>query len=210
MGKPVNLIGQKFGRLTVLSVGAPRMNTYGKPIKRWFCLCECGGTTETNTNKLLSGHTTSCGCYRKEMTSVANKTHGLRRSPEYVSWASMRSRCLNPSYKRFHLWGGRGITICAEWLVSFEAFYRDMGPRPAGTTLDRIDVNGNYEPRNCRWATPAEQANNLSTVRRFTVNGVTDTISGFAVRWGCSRDAIKLRLRRGQSIDHIANIFSKD
>jgi hypothetical protein len=209
MGKPVDLVGRKFGRLTILSVSTPRTNTYGRPIKRWLCLCDCGGRTETTTNKLVSGHTQSCGCYATEQTSKANKTHGMRQSHEYVSWASMKSRCLNPRHKKFDLWGGRGIKICDEWLDSFDAFYCDMGPRPAGTTLDRIDANGPYAPGNCRWATPAEQANNLTTVRRFTVNGVTDTISGFAARWGCSRDAIKLRLRRGQTIEHIASVFAK-
>ena len=119
----------------------------------------------------------------------------------------MRSRCYNPNTKKFHLWGGRGITVCDAWKNSFEAFYADMGEPPPGRTIDRIDNNKGYEPGNVRWATPIEQANNLRTTNKYFFNGETKTLTEWAIVFGCSRDAIKLRLKRKQTMEQIANAF---
>lgn len=209
MANPIDLTNKKFGRLTVIKLAESVTNTYGRPIRRWVCDCECGNTTIVRVNKLTSGNTISCGCFQKEMVSNLFKTHGKRHTKEYASWASMKARCLNENSTKFHLWGGRNISICDRWIDSFENFYADMGPRPEGTSIDRIDTNGNYEPLNCRWATPKQQSNNLRTTRFFTVNDITDTISGFAERLGCSRDAIKLRLKRGQTMEYIYSALKK-
>ena len=111
---------------------------------------------------MLNGFTKSCGCLKRE----ANRTHGhtsrTGNTPTYDSWKAMKFRCLNPKARFYRLYGGRGIKICDRWLHSFENFLEDMGERPAGLTLDRRDSNGNYEPQNCRWATPAEQVRNTS------------------------------------------------
>lgn len=128
----------------------------------------------------------------------------MRKSREYQSWAGMKDRCLNTENPRFGLWGGRGITICDRWRDDFAAFFEDMGPAPEGKTIDRIDNNKGYEPGNCRWATPKEQANNLRTTRRFALGDQVKTISEWAEVWGCSRDAIKLRLKRGATFEAVA------
>jgi hypothetical protein len=119
----------------------------------------------------------------------------------------MKNRCYNTQDKKFYLWGGRGITVCDAWKNDFMAFYNYMGDPPPNTSLDRIDNNQGYEPGNVRWATPSEQANNLRTTKTINLLGVSKTITEWASEFRCSRDAIKLRLRRGQTIEHIAKAF---
>lgn len=120
---------------------------------------------------LRSGHTQSCGCYFLEVCHERNLTHGATRegrfSPEYQSWVGMIARCENPRKQHWAHYGGRGIRVCARWRKSFEAFFADMGRKPAPNhSIDRIDVDGNYEPGNCRWATQAEQIKNRRPRRR--------------------------------------------
>lgn len=165
--KPLISPGTKFHMLTVIAIAS---GTRGK----WLCRCDCGQTKLVGGAKLKSGETKSCGCFRSSRASAMNSSrvqrrkarpiHGCstrqHRTPEYHSWRCMKLRCLNPNYPKFNEWGGRGITICERWITSFQAFANDMGPRPSGHTLDRIDNNGNYEPSNCRWADVATQRAN--------------------------------------------------
>ena len=123
--------------------------------RRVVVQCECGIIKTVDYYSIKNGLTKSCGCERKN-----NLKHSLCNSPEYRSWNGMKIRCTNPSHKQYKDYGGRGITVCYEWLNSFQNFYNDMGKRPNGKTLDRINNNKGYEPSNCRWASPKEQAQN--------------------------------------------------
>lgn len=150
-----NLAGNKFGRLTVIK----RSNEKGRRVK-WLCSCDCGGSKEVVADQLLSGKTQSCGCLKKESIAAVNFSHGMANSREYKSWSHAKARCNNPNDAKFPLYGARGISMCDTWRSSFSSFLLDMGRAPEGHTLDRIDVNGNYEPSNCRWATIKQQGNN--------------------------------------------------
>lgn len=156
---PLELTGKIFGRLTVVSRGE---NKWGKTT--WNCICECGTNTIVSGNNITHGQTSSCGCLQKERVKVLNTVHGHSGggiiSRTYCSWAAMKYRCMNYKASNFNNYGGRGIAVCDSWKDSFENFLEDMGERPIGTSIDRIDNDGNYEPGNCRWGTSKEQSNN--------------------------------------------------
>lgn len=175
MANGAELAGQRFGRLIVVAKSESRGRRY------WECLCDCGGTTITTTWCLRGGKSQSCGCLQRERTSAAAKiaktTHGRSNTPEFRSWSSMLSRCSNPNATGYERYGGRGIKVCDRWRAGFENFLADMGTKPDGMSLDRINVNGNYEPSNCRWATRLEQANNRRDSVRAVVGGEEMTLT---------------------------------
>lgn len=168
----------------------------------WDCLCDCGETTNVLSENLKSGRTKSCGCLASEETAArntANAKHGLWRTPEHQSWSNMRNRCLSPSNPDYHNYGGRGIKVCDPWLNDFPAFLRDMGPKPPMHTLERKESNGNYEPGNCIWATPKQQANNTRRNRKVTVGNRTQNMSQWAEEVGIDVGVIWHRLSTGWS-----------
>jgi hypothetical protein len=172
MSKRLDLTGQRFGRLTVLEELGTRRFASGQSTKMWRCLCTCGRSAVVQQSSLTSGNTKSCGCLGRERRGATSKTHGMSRTAEYKIWCKMKARCLSPAGKHWADYGGRGIKVCARWLNSFEAFYEDMGARPSTShSIDRINVDGHYEPGNCRWATPYQQTRNKRSNVWVDVNG---------------------------------------
>lgn len=191
-----NLAGQTFGYWATLREHSTRFGA-----RMWECRCRCGSERIVEGRHLTSGRSKSCGCYRNEVISRVRKSHGLTETREYRIWCQMKGRCANPNIPEFANYGGRGITVCDRWLNSFEAFLTDMGNAPDGYSIDRINVNGNYEPSNCRWATPKQQANNTRRNHIIIVNGERITLSEASTRYGINYGTLKWRLRRGQSIE---------
>lgn len=146
---------EKRGRLTIL--GSTR-DSRGK--LAYECRCDCGTVKVIRMDHVRNGRTVSCGCVRSETTTKRTTTHGKSKTRIYRIWRDMLNRCHYEKYPERHLYGGRGITVCQQWRESFECFHTDMGDDPPGMSIDRIDSDGNYEPGNCKWSTPKEQANN--------------------------------------------------
>ncbi len=168
--KKVGLTGQRFGMLEVVSENgrAPKSGAV-----LWLCKCDCGNTTVVTGGNLRAGITHSCGCYRKEHAREAMTTHGGTYKPEYSPWKAMRKRCSNKNDIHFYLYGGRGIKVCDRW-NKFDNFLEDMGSRPSKKhSIERMNPNGNYEPSNCKWATPIEQARNTRKREGTKVTGVS-------------------------------------
>ena len=175
MGRPVvNLVGKKFGRLTVEAY-SPQEQKGRSALFR--CHCDCGKEIFATSAHLQSLGTRSCGCLQKETAATLGHKHtkhghalnSKKRTREYISWDGMKQRCMNSKHPRFKYYGGRGIKVCQDWKRSFENFLNylktnSMHPKPAGLSIDRIDNDGNYEPGNIRWATQSQQVNNSRTV----------------------------------------------
>lgn len=173
MAGGLDLIGKRYDRLTVVD----RLSNDRQNKRTWLCVCDCGSETKARTSHLTSGNVRSCGCKLYDRI-----THGHYGTPTYVSWYNMKSRCNNPKATRFDDYGGRGISVCERW-DKFENFLADMGERPEGMSIDRINVNGNYEPGNCRWATRSEQELNK---RRNTVVALNTNLSNVEPSLGAS------------------------
>lgn len=190
--------GQIFDRL--ITISRVENSTCGKP--QWLCSCICGRSSVVMASDLRTGNTRSCGCIQREYVT-SDRRHGESRravkSPEYKVYIGMIMRCANLDDARY---GGRGITVCDRWRSGFLNFLADMGRRPTSShSIDRINVNGNYEPGNCRWATSIEQQNNRSNNRRISHNGREYTLTQLAALSVVQMATLGKRLDRGWSVD---------
>jgi hypothetical protein len=194
--KFVNLTGRVFCHVTVLSFAGQKS---GK--SRWNCVCVCGKRLVASSDTLKTNNR-SCGCkrrgnFRHGGKARSNANTGLRGA--YVSWHGMLNRCLNENEPAYSNYGGRGISVCSRWLYSFERFLEDMGERPDGMSIDRIDSNGDYTPENCRWASDKTQSVNRRSVVLIEIDGQRKCMSDWAKERGVDVRLISNRIKKGWS-----------
>lgn len=193
-----NLVGKKFGRLTVIEKSDCKILNR-KNGRIWKCRCDCGKTLGVCTNSLKSGNTKSCGCYKSYVTANRNRTHNKGNTRLYDIWCAMKQRCYYEKNNRYKDYGGRGITVCDEWLHDFQAFYdwAMANGYADDLTIERKDVNGNYKPSNCEWITKEAQARNKRNSRIIEHNGETHTLAEWSRITGISRKTILYRYNHG-------------
>ncbi len=190
MSRIRDIAGQRFGRLVALS---RQISTTRE--SRWTCLCDCGKQTEVDLSNLRNGTTKSCGCYGSESSSKRMTIHGKHNTKVYIAWRNMRRRCSNPKDRDWENYGGRGVRVCERWR-SFENFYADMGDPPKGTSLDRINTDGDYEPSNCRWATYVAQVRNRRNTLLVSYKGETKTMQEWSEELGVRYGTLSQRLNK--------------
>lgn len=204
----MDLTGQKFGLLSV--VDRAENDKFGKT--QWLCCCDCGSRKVIAGASLKRGLTNSCGCIRKQVMKKRQTKHGFSKKERlYGIWLGIKSRCLNKNEPAYKGYGGRGITICDEWLNDYLAFrnWSLANGYKNNITIDRKDNNGNYEPSNCRWTTQKIQANNTRTNHLITLDGKTRTLSEWSEDVGIKRETIAMRLRLGWSNKEALSIKPK-
>lgn len=204
----INLSGQTFGRLTAIKV-------VGRKHKEavWLCQCQCGKTVQVVGSALRLGQSRSCGCLKLEEFSARTTTHGKSKTRLYNTYQAMKRRCYNPNVKRYEHYGGRGITICDEWLNDFQAFYdwamaNGYNPdAPRGEcTIDRIDNDKGYSPANCRWVGTKAQERNKSNNHVVEFQGETHSITEWSEKTGIGVSTIIFRLKSGWSVERALTV----
>lgn len=190
MGAFKNLTGQRFGRLLVLDRVEGK---YDRP--HYHCKCDCGNIIIVESRRLTSCNTRSCGCLHKEQLQERNKIHGLRYTRLYSEWTNMKQRCYSTK-DRYKQWQGRGIKVCSEWLSDFTNFYNwaKVNGYKDNLTLDRIDVNGNYEPTNCRWISKKEQSYNKTNTHYFEYKGQKKCLAEWAIEYNINKHTLYNRI----------------
>jgi hypothetical protein len=195
----LGVVGMKFGRWTAIN----KEPNKGKYICYRF-RCECGTESVLTLSSVKSGNSLSCGCYQKELASLRRTSHGKSATPTYAAWNTMRQRCSNPNNGKFKNYGARGITVCDRW-NTFENFLEDMGERPHGLTLDRINNSLGYFKGNCRWASQQDQQNNRRNNKLVEFDGKTMTVAQWERHLGVAKDFLKRRLLEGFSMERAIN-----
>lgn len=211
MPAPLDLVGQRFGRLVVVALSDDRRGG-----RRWHCRCDCGVEKTIVTCALRNGHVNSCGCLRRERATTHGQTKARagQATREYQTWQALIRRCVDPKNVEFARYGGRGITVCARWRASFDAFIADMGPRPSSRhSIDRRDNDHGYscgkcgdcasrgEVANCRWATKPEQNRNSSLAVMIEYDGQRLCITDWAATIGITPQSLGARLKRGWPLE---------
>lgn len=199
-----DIVGNRYGRLVVTEfshLSDDRKRTY------WKCKCDCGAEITTRGDGLKSGHTNSCGCYNRDLVSQTKgaTTHGLSDGRIYGIYSGMIQRCYNPNNTSYKRYGGRGITICQEWLDDFMNFYNwsMANGYQDDLSIDRIDFNGNYEPSNCRWATSQEQSNNTSRNLYITYKGETKSLKQWCNDLDIPYKTAHYKIRKGFAPENV-------
>lgn len=196
MPKGIDLTGQRFGRLIVLSRAEDGHNRDGSPIRRWLCKCDCGNTKIITRRELRKGDTKSCGCLERESKVKCNTTHGDSKTTLHRRWVAMRKRCRNPHDKSYPHYGGRGIKVCDEWqdYSTFKSWALSHGYSPE-LSLDRIDVDGDYCPDNCRYVDMTTQARNRTNGIEVMYQGKTYTLPELAELTGIPYSTLYKKVR---------------
>lgn len=209
MGKFIDLTGQKFGKLTVIELHHKRKIKNSTRVY-WLCKCDCGGETITRTDNLTSGATTSCGCVHLNILRTIGIKHNLSDSRLYKVYTSMIYRCYNKNNYQYYLYGSRGISVCEEWKKDFMNFYNwamengyNKNAKHGECTLDRIDVNGNYEPSNCRWINNKEQQRNKRNNTFITYKNETKCLSEWSEITGISKSTLLYRLNNNWDLEKL-------
>lgn len=198
MGTPKDITGMKFNFIMpIRCVGSEHKK------RLWECKCDCGNVFVTEATLIISGHTKSCGCWKRYINSQLHRTHGQTGTRLNRIWRGMKSRCNNPHVKDFSYYGGRGIKVCKEWSDSFESFrdWANSNGYAENLTLDRIEVNDNYTPDNCRWVDRLTQSRNKRDNVCLTLYGKTKTLMEWSEILGFDRHTIRHRLDRGWSVE---------
>lgn len=200
---PEDISGLVSGRLTAIVRWPNRADNH------WVCQCECGAITVVRAEHIKKEIVRSCGCLRRELSSerarrgVPHKNMDRHsKLPEYTTWCGMKARCTNKNNHAYRHYGGRGITVCERWL-DFKNFYADMGPKPVGYSLDRIDNSHGYEPGNCRWTDKVTQQNNTRSTRHLTYGGETLSMMQWARKLGLAHQVISSRVYAGLPIERV-------
>lgn len=200
MAPRVNLTGRKYGKLVVIGLDGSR---FGK--NHWFCKCVCGKTIAVAVNNLTRGQS-SCGCVHNEWVGNMARTHGMSRSAEYRIWNGIKNRCLNKKLLEYKHYGGRGITVCQEWANDFNVFYKDMGDRPKGKSIERIDNNKGYNKSNCKWATTKEQSINKRCSLRVEYMGKQMALTEISDITGIKYVTLARKLKVGEDLSNIISV----
>lgn len=199
MTKPVDVVGQRFGRYVVISNSSIRTKAKKQMV---YCRCDCGTERLVTVGNLRSGISESCGCLKSEKTRLRRTKHGLSQTTMYLRYRGMIRRCYMLGSPEFHNYGARGIKVCARWLESVENYIQDMGQPPfEWASVDRIDNSGDYCKDNCRWASKKEQSLNRRTTNFIEFNGETLCVSDWAKKIGLSNGGLRNRLLRGMSVE---------
>lgn len=202
---------KKYGRLTVVMLHKSIVSG-GRKRVFWECQCECGALILAESGRLESGYTKSCGCLRQETTKNINMSHGeSNKTKEYRAWSKMKSRCFCKTDAKYYAYGERGISVCDRWINSYPNFLKDMGRAPSKIhSLDRRNVNGNYEPGNCRWATPHQQMNNMRQTIIINRRGESMSMKEWCTKLQIPyKQAHALKQKKGYSFDQIINHYGK-